>query len=188
VIGQMMEPVSFPTAPIEVPAKPWALRGDRTTRSNLISSFHMLPEELERHLQHLEQKYDEARQSIPMAELDRAEDAEIIVLGYGIVARLLQSAIEEVRKLGIRAGLFRPITLWPFPSRKLRRLADETSQLLVVELSNGQLVDDVRLAVEGRCPVHFYGRVGGVLPTVTELVTQIVELSGASVNQATGIH
>ena len=106
-------------------------------------------------------------------ELYAADDADILLVGYGITARVLRSAVEEVRKEGLRAGLFRPITLWPFPAEALARATARTQKVLVVELSNGQMVEDVRLAVNGRVPVEFYGRSGGNVPSVEEIQTEL---------------
>jgi pyruvate/2-oxoacid:ferredoxin oxidoreductase alpha subunit len=98
-----------------------------------------------------------------------ADDAEVLVVGYGIVSRVLRSAVQQVRKFGLRAGLFRPITLWPFPSKVLAEAAARCRSLLVVELSTGQMVEDVRLALDGRVPVEFYGRSGGNVPGAEEI-------------------
>lgn len=175
VIGQMMEPVRFPVAPVEVPARPWAVAGTAATRRNLISSFHMSPEELEAHQLHLEEKYAVARAEEVRYEEYRVEDAELIVIGYGIVSRLLRSVVDQLRFRGWRVGLFRPVSLWPFPQRQIARLAARARGFLVVEMSNGQLVDDVRLAVDGHRPVGLYTRVGGIIPTVPELVARLCQ-------------
>lgn len=174
-IGQMMEPVEFPLKTSQAEAKPWAVRGDAETRKNLITSIYMSPEELERHVLHLEAKYATANPGKEMYENYRTDDAELVVIGYGIVSRLLKAAVDQARERGIRVGLFRPITLWPFPSRELSVLAQWTETFLTVELSNGQMIEDVRLAVEGTRPVRFYSRVGGMVPTTEELLAQIVK-------------
>ena len=176
-IGQMMEPVEFPEVAATLRPKPWALRGDAETRQNLISSIYISSEELERHVLHLEEKYGRADPGAEMYELYRTEDAEVVVIGYGIVSRLLRAAVDQARERGIRAGLFRPVTLWPFPGRELSVLSEWAELFLTVELSNGQLVEDVRLAVDGRRPVRFYSRVGGMVPTTEELLAQIVKAS-----------
>lgn len=176
VIGQMMEPVEFPRQVAAQTPAPWAVTGTAATRRHLISSFYMSPEELAEHQGRLEAKYERARREAVCLEEHRTEDAELIVIGYGIIARLLRSAVEELRlgaELTGKVGLLRPISLWPFPTAEIARLAVAGRRFLVVEMSNGQLVEDVRLAVNGRCPVGFYGRVGGIIPTVAELVGQI---------------
>ena len=104
------------------------------------------------------------------------EDADVLVIGYGIVSRVLRTTVELAREAGIRAGLFRPVSLWPFPTRRIQELAAKARVLQVVELSNGQMVDDVRLAVEGRVPVKFYGRMGGVVPSAEELLDVVKQL------------
>jgi len=176
-IGQMMEPVEFPSDTAPAGPKPWAIRGSAETRKNLITSIYMSPEELERHVLHLEEKYTHANACKEMYENYRTEDAEVVVVGYGIVSRLLKAAVDQARERGLKVGLFRPITLWPFPTRELSVLAEWAETFLTVELSNGQMVEDVRLAVNGKRPVRFFSRVGGMVPTTEELLTQIVRAS-----------
>jgi pyruvate/2-oxoacid:ferredoxin oxidoreductase alpha subunit len=173
-IGQMMEPVVFPVRMMPPPEKPWAVMGNAETRDNLVTSIYLTPEELERHVNHLEGKFSNAGGVTPMYEKYRTGDAELIVVGYGIVSRILKTAVDRARQLGIKAGLFRPKTLWPFPARELEFEAGWAGCFLTVELSNGQLVDDVRLAVAGRRPVLFYSRVGGAVPTTDELLGRII--------------
>ena len=176
-IGQMMEPVEFPPVATEPDTKPWAVRGDAETRKNLISSIYISPEQLEQHVLHLEKKYAKANPGKEMFETYLTDDAEVVVIGYGIVSRLLKAAVDQARERGLKVGLFRPITLWPFPARELAVLSEWVETFLTVELSNGQLIEDVRLALEGARPVHFYSRVGGMVPTTEELLVQIVKAS-----------
>jgi pyruvate/2-oxoacid:ferredoxin oxidoreductase alpha subunit len=176
-IGQMMEPVEFPSVATEPDAKPWAVRGNVETRQNLITSIYMSPEHLEQHVLHLEKKYAKANPGKEMFETYLTDDAEVVVIGYGIVSRLLKAAVDQARERGLKVGLFRPITLWPFPARELAVLSEWVETFLTVELSNGQLIEDVRLALEGARPVHFYSRVGGMVPTTEELLAQIVKAS-----------
>lgn len=176
-IGQMMEPVKFPTEVAPPVPKPWAVRGDAETRKNLITSIYISSEELEQHVLHLERKYLKANASKEMYELYRTDDADLVVIGYGIVSRLLKAAVDQARERGLKVGLFRPITLWPFPSRELSVLTQWVETFLTVELSNGQMVEDVRLAVDGTRPVRFYSRVGGMVPTTEELLRQIIKAS-----------
>ena len=186
-IGQMMEPVEFPAAMVHPPDKPWAVRGNGTTRGNLITSIYMTPEDLERHVNRLEAKYLKAAGATTMCERYRTGDAEILLVGHGIVSRILKTAVDYARDIGIKAGLFRPITLWPFPTREIVEEAEFVRSFLTVELSNGQLVEDVRLAVEGRRPVRFYSRVGGMVPTTDELLQQIIHAHEADhVRQGAG--
>jgi len=130
----------------------------------------------------MEAKYIRAQQTETRCEEYRTEDAELIVVGYGIVSRVLRSAVDEARKQGIKVGLFRPITLWPFPSQELAATALRAEKVLVVELSNGQMLEDVRLTLEGKRPIDFYGRVGGNVPSVEELLSKIEEQVGTAVN------
>lgn len=176
-IGQMMEPVEFPLATAPAAPKPWAVRGDAETRHNLITSIYMSPEELEQHVLGLEAKYATANPGKEMYEKYRTEDAQVVVIGYGIVSRLLRAAVDQARARGLKVGLFRPITLWPFPAREIAVLAQWVETFLTVELSNGQMVEDVRLAVDGERPVRFYSRVGGMVPTAEELLAQIIKAS-----------
>ena len=178
-IGQMMEPVEFPSILIPPQSKPWAVQGDAATRGNLISSIYLTPEALEKHVNHLEEKYANASRGTAMFEKYKTADAEVIVVGYGIVSRILKTAVDRARAQGIKAGLFRPKTLWPFPAREIAFEADWARCFLTVELSNGQMVEDVRLAVDGRRPVYFYSRVGGMVPTTDELLRQIILASEA---------
>ena len=172
-IGQMMEPVEFPGEVSPQVRHDWAVRGDAETRKNLISSIHLAHEELERHNRKLMAKYDRAREELQESDGHLLDDADVVVVGYGIVARVLRSAVELARERGIRAGLFRPITLWPFPERALRDLVGRVRSFLTVELSDGQMVEDVRLAVGGQRPVGFHGRQGGMVPTPEEIVDRL---------------
>jgi 2-oxoisovalerate ferredoxin oxidoreductase alpha subunit len=175
-LGQMMEPLEVEEREISVPEKPWAVKGTAETRKNLISSIYLEPDELEAHQRRLEAKYMRVQQEETRYELYQAEDAEILLVGYGIVSRVLRSAVEQARAEGLRSGLFRPITLWPFPSQALAQAAARAHRVLVVELSNGQMVEDVRLAVDGKIPVDFYGRVGGNVPSVEEIQGQLARM------------
>jgi pyruvate/2-oxoacid:ferredoxin oxidoreductase alpha subunit len=172
-IGQMMEPVEFPAEAV-LPEPPlWAVRGDAATRKNLIASIWLEPAEMEQHVLRLDAKYKRAEREDVMFESYRADDADIVLVGYGIVGRILKSVVNLARRDGIRAGVLRPITLFPFPSAELKRLAVTASTFLAVELSTGQMVEDVRLAVEGRRPVEFYGRAGGVVPSAEEVLAVV---------------
>jgi pyruvate/2-oxoacid:ferredoxin oxidoreductase alpha subunit len=169
-IGQMMEPVEFPSEAIEAPHRNWSVEATHESRGNLVSSIYLEPDHLEAHINKLDAKYKEAESKETAAELYRTEDAEIVLVGYGIVARILKAAVELARAEGIRAGLIRPITLYPFPVNEFRQVANKARLLQVVELSTGQLVEDVRLAVNGKVPVEFFGRYGGNHPTAEDVV------------------
>ena len=180
-VGQMMEPLDLEFREIAAPAKPWAVQGTAETRKNMVSSIFLETDDLEEHQRRMEAKYIRCEQSEIRFEEYCTEDAELIVVGYGIVSRVLRSAVDEARKRGIKVGLFRPITLWPFPSKQLEAAALRAERVLTVELSNGQMVQDVRLALNGERPVEFYGRVGGNVPDVDELLAQIEQQVGAAV-------
>ena len=172
-IGQMMEPVEFPLETLEPPINGWAVQGNAETRHNLISSICLRHQELEAHILHLEQKYAKAAECCTQHETYRTEDAEIILVGYGIVSRILRSAVDLGRARGVKLGLFRPVSLWPFPGRELEFLATELKSFFVCELSWGQMVEDVRLAVGTHTPLRFYGRKGGMVPTPEEILSEV---------------
>jgi pyruvate/2-oxoacid:ferredoxin oxidoreductase alpha subunit len=168
-IGQMMEPVEF-AARATLPAAPeWAVRGSAETRHNLLTSLYLEPDILERHVRKLEEKYRQAEREVRF-ESWRTLDAEIVLVGYGIVGRILKAAVELARARGMAVGLLRPITLYPFPAQQIRELAKRARAFAVVELSTGQMVDDVRLALAGSTPVEFFSRVGGNAPSAEDVV------------------
>ena len=173
-IGQMMERVEMEYHEAVIPPKPWAVQGTPETRKNLVSSIFLEPDQLEAHQRKLEEKYRRAEKVEPRWELYDADDADILLVGYGITSRVLRSAVEEARREGLRVGLFRPITVWPFPTIALQQAAARAHKVLVVELSNGQMVEDVRLALEGTVPVEFYGRTGGNVPSVEEILAEVL--------------
>ncbi|MEZ4387555.1 MAG: hypothetical protein R3D98_08245 [Candidatus Krumholzibacteriia bacterium] len=148
------------------------MRGDAATRQNLISSIFLEPEELEQHNLKLDRKFKEITRNEVRYEEYRADDAELLVVAYGVVSRIVYSTIDQAREEGLKVGLLRPITLWPFPSAAIRAHRDRVKHMLAIELSTGQMVEDVRLAVEGHCPVHFYGRCGGMVPGGNEILEQ----------------
>lgn len=171
VLGAMLEPAVVPSEfpPVPRAERPWATTG-RGTRDhkNVVNSLWLDPNELCAHCEELQAAYLEARREVRF-DARQVDDAEIVVIAYGISARLAYSAVRVLRQRGKRVGLLRPITLYPFPTEAIAELATRVKSLLVVELSSGQMLEDVRLAVEGRCPVHFFGRMGGVLPSPEEL-------------------
>ena len=174
-IGQMMEPLDLRYREAAVPDKPWAVKGTKESRKNLASSIFLDPDDLENHVRKLEAKYIRAARLEARHETFEADDAEVLLVGYGITSRVLRSAVEMARREGLKAGLFRPITLWPFPKQALRDAASKVNRVLVVELSNGQMVEDVRLTLNGKVPVHFYGRAGGNVPSVEEIHSQLMQ-------------
>jgi len=172
-IGQMMEPVEFPEPRTEFPREDWALYGDAESKTNLISSIYLDPDELEAHNLKLQEKYQRISENEVRYEDYYLDDAKFVVVGYGIVSRMIKSAVEQLRKEGLKVGMLRPITLFPFPKKEIKELADRGAAFLVSEMSNGQMVDDVRLATEMKVPVYFYSRMGGNVPTTEELIDQI---------------
>jgi len=178
-LGQMMEKVEFrkydPAG--HIPPKPWATTGKPASRErNIITSLHIQPEKMEEINLRLQEKYRVIReQEVRFEELD-TEDADIVIVAYGLVARIAHRASQLARDEGIKAGVLRPITLFPFPTLPIRALAERMDGILVVEMNAGQMVEDVRLSVEGRTPVGFYGRMGGVIPSPEEVVDALKKL------------
>ena len=176
-IGQMREPVRIPDPVAVFPNKEWAVQATKETRDNLLSSIHLDHNELEAHVDHLYEKYARAEAEEVRFEEYRTEDAEYIAVAYGIVSRTLMTAIDESRAKGIKIGMLRPITLWPFPTKRLRALADQCKGFLVAECSKGMMVDDVKLAIECKRPVQLYSRNGGNIPSTLELIGAIETLT-----------
>ena len=169
-IGQMMEPVEFSQTAIAPHDPDWAVTGTAATRGNLINSLYLDFDELEKHNLALEAKYKRAEKLEARAEEVETEDADIVLVGYGIVGRILKAVQAEARAEGINVGVLRPITLYPFPKQHFQRLARKATVFIVVEMRNGQMHEDVRLALNGACPVEFYSRVGGNVPSHEEVL------------------
>lgn len=172
-LGQMMEKVKFPEYdPKEhIVPKPWATTGKPKDRERtIITSLHIQPEKMEQINLSLQNKYKRIAEHEMRYELLYGEDAESLIVAYGLVARIALRAVESARSKGIKVGLLRPITLFPFPYEPIRKLTEQVSGVLVVEMNAGQMVEDVRLGVEGRVPVKFYGRMGGIIPSSDEIV------------------
>ena len=176
LIGQMMEPIEWREIPKrELPSKAeWATTGLKGRKEhNTLNSLYIEPELCDVHNQHLTEKFYEMEKNEVRWEEVQCDDAELIITAYGTPARIALTAIEALRAEGIKVGLFRPITLWPFPEKALHELAgtDHVKAVLDVEMSStGQMIDDVRLGVEGQKPISYLGRAGGVIPTVEEIV------------------
>jgi 2-oxoglutarate ferredoxin oxidoreductase subunit alpha len=178
ILGQMMEAVELGPAPeVKLPPKPWATTGTagRKTR-NIINSLYIEPEELEKVNLRLQAKYRQMAEEEKRWEDYRMEDAELVLAAFGMVARIAKAVVDRLRAEGIPAGLVRPITLYPFPDGAFERAAGKARAFLTVEMNAGQMVEDVRLAVCGRRPVHFYGRTGGMLMTVAEVAARAREI------------
>ncbi len=179
LLGQTMEPVSFPPVKTTDDDKDWALTGAHNRPKRVITSLELNPENLEAHNRVLQAKFAAMEEREARWEEYRCEDAELVVVAYGTSARIARAAVDAARNMGLRVGLYRPITLWPFPGEGLTRLAEQgVRRFLDVEMSSGQMVEDVKLAVLGRARVDFYGRLGGMVPTPREILGQIQELMG----------
>lgn len=190
-LGQMMEKVEFREyAPADhIPPKPWATTGKTHDRErNLVTSLHMQPEQMEEVNIHLQAKFQTIAGNEVRYELVDAEGAEYLIVAYGLAARIAHRAVQLAREEGIKVGLLRPITLWPYPSAVLQSLAAHLHGVLVVEMNAGQMVEDVRLAVEGRTPVRFYGRMGGVIPAPDEVLRALHAMVHHGVAQAAEAH
>jgi len=169
-VGQMMEPVEFTQHAI-LPELPfWSVAGTEATRMNMITSLHMGIDDLEAHNHALEAKYRRAEQRESRAEHCFTEDADLVLVGYGIVGRILKAVTAELRGMGYKVGMLRPITLYPFPTADFQKLAHHAQSFVVVEMSNGQMIEDVRLALNGARPVEFLSRVGGNVPSHEEVL------------------
>ena len=176
-IGQMMEPVEFPQSATPTHLPEWAVAGTAASRGNLINSLSLDFDELEKHIQKLEAKYKLAEQRETRAEEWMTGDAEIVLVGYGIVGRILKAVTAEARAAGLKVGVLRPITLFPFPKVQFQRLAFNARLFVVVEMSNGQMLEDVKLALNGSRPVEFLNRMGGNVPSHEEVLRFVQELA-----------
>ncbi len=175
-LGQMMEAVELPARSAHLPPKDWAVTGEALTRGNLITSIYLRHEELEQHNEKLQEKYRRIEQEEVRWEESMTEDAEFLLIGYGISSRVARATAENARSQGMKVGVLRPISLYPFPSKRLEELSAGVRAILVVELSYGQLLEDVRLAVGGRVPVRLLGRAGGMIPTEEEVFAAISKM------------
>lgn len=175
-MGQMMEPVALDDLKVNpIPEKPWATTGTGMKRPhNIVNSLFLKPEELEKTNFERYERYAAIQATEAKAEEYRMEDAEICIAAFGIAARVSKNAVDEARKMGIKAGLIRPITLWPFPNEVFRKAADHVKAFISVELSMGQMIEDVRLASECRVPVTLCNRAGGMIPTPDQVLDAIV--------------
>lgn len=181
MLGQIMEPVVLaPRTPdAALPAKDWATRGTRRNpggRRNIINSLFLKPEQLEHHILELFHKYERMKRNEVRVEEYGLEDAEIVIAAYGTTARIVKSAIAVLEARGVRVGLIRPITLFPFPEASFATLPDSVKDVLVVEMSMGQMIDDVKIADAGRHKIHFIGRTGGMIPIPQVIVDNVLEI------------
>ena len=180
LLGQMMEPVEFKdTDATQIPEKPWATVGTQMKRKrNVINSLFIEPKDLEDLILERQKKYDEITKNEVRYEAVDTEDADIVLVAYGTTARIAKTAMAKAKAKGIKVGIIRPITLWPFPYEAFEKALNRKKDFLTVEMSMGQMVDDVKIAVNGRGNVHFYGRTGGVVPTPNEILAEIEKIAG----------
>ncbi|MFB0526625.1 MAG: 3-methyl-2-oxobutanoate dehydrogenase subunit VorB [bacterium] len=176
ILGQMLEPVRIVNKGWNLDLsvkKDWILDGCKGREPRMVRSLLMDEGALEEHNLKLNKKYERMKKSEIRVETDNLEDAEVALVGYGTSARICKEAVNTARRKGIKVGLVRPITLWPFPEKVIAENVDKLKAFLVIEMSLGQMVEDVRLAANGRCPVYFYGKPGGGIPEVNVIVERI---------------
>lgn len=178
-MGQMMEPVSLDFDIKEAPEKPWATTGTKMSREhNIVNSLYLSPEKLEETNFERYEKYKYIEENEAMYEEYMVEDADIVVAAFGIAARVSKNAVNEARSRGIKVGLIRPITLWPFPTLPFKKAAEHAKQFISVELSMGQMIEDVKLATDCKVPVTLCNRVGGMIPSPEQVLEAIMEADG----------
>jgi 2-oxoglutarate ferredoxin oxidoreductase subunit alpha len=181
ILGQMMEPIvlngqkRWPRR--KLPAKNWALTGAEGRKQNIVRSLRLKEGWLEEHNYKLQERYKQVEKNEVLCEQYEVDGAEIVVVAYGVAARIVLGAVSRARQEGIKAGWIRPITLWPFPTEQISRAAEDLKIFLTVEMSCGQMVEDVKLAVAGKAPVLFYGRPAGGIPTVEQVFEEIRQLT-----------
>jgi len=173
-LGQMSESVTLPKPTGKRYEKSWALSGTEGRTKNIIASLKLIPDNaLEVHNLHLQDKYDWITEKVRCVDEYQCEDVEWLIVAYGTAGRVARKAVDKLRAEGIRVGLFRPLSLWPFPDRELNEFAKKAERVLTVEMSLGQLIEDVKLAVNGEAEVDFYGRAGGAVPTLDDIIGRI---------------
>lgn len=180
MIGQMMEPVVFnKPKQRELPEKDWATTGTGGKRKpNIINSLYLAAEELEAHNIHLQKKYQAIKENEVKVESYNIEDADVVIAAYGTTARIAKTAIAQLEEEGYKVGLIRPITLWPYPYDEFKKINPDCKGILNVEMNTGQMIDDVKIAVEGKFPAYHYGRTGGMIPTPGEIIDEVKKIYG----------
>lgn len=175
LLGQMMEAVQLRDAQdaLRMTDKPWALKGCRGRKPNIIRSFFLAEGALEEHNKRLQEKYRLIREKETRFVSNNIKDSQIVLVAYGSVARIAKASMEMAREEGLKVGLIRPITLWPFPSEAINEAAGSAKKILVLEMSAGQMLEDVMIAVKGKCEVDFYGRMGGGIPSEKDILSKI---------------
>lgn len=183
MIGQMMEPIEFKeiVGTRELQPKTWATDGMKGMRKkNIINSLALDPAELERHNHRLQAKYNEMKEKEVRYELYNMENPEIVLVSYGTTSRIVKNAIVALKEEGIEVGLIRPITLWPFPEKAFTEIPASCKHVMSVEMSMGQMIDDIKISLAGRLPVSFFGRTGGMIPSPEEVVAAVKEVIGGA--------
>lgn len=178
ILGQMMEPVELSEEVlVQAPEKAWAATGRKKGGPRrLINSLYIVPEECEKHNIELAQKYAVIAKEEQRWEEYQLDNAKLVIVAFGTCARICKAVVDRARQEGLAVGLIRPISVWPFPNDVFARVRETAEQFLSVEMNMGQMVEDVRLAVEGRKPVHFYGRVGGMIPVARDVLAEVKKL------------
>ncbi len=178
ILGQMMEPVEFKAETKPEIKKDWILDGCKGRKPRIIKSLILSDGELEKFNLKLQKKYNQIKDIEQRCEVLYGDDSEITLVAYGTPSRICRSVVEKLRKKGKSIGMIRPITLWPFPERAFKELAKNVKSFLVVEMSCGQMIEDVKLAIDCARPVHFYGRTGGEIPGEDEIIKEIEHING----------
>lgn len=177
-LGQMMEPIIPREKVTYFVDKPWATNGCKGRKPNIVNTLHLSPDFLEYRNRYLQAKYEQIKANEPRAETFMLDDAELVIVAFGLMSRIVKRSVLEARRKGIKVGMIRPITLWPFPDEIFKQAAETAKLFLSVEISMGQMVEDIRLAVNGKVPVDFYGRIG-FIPNPQEITRQIVSIAGS---------
>ncbi len=173
-LGQMSEPVILPQPSGKKFEKPWIVNGAKGRRKNVVASLLLKPDgALEKHNLNLQEKYTRITENVRRFDTHHADDADWLIVAYGTAARVAEKAVDKLRERGMKAGLFRPTSLWPFPDRELFEVTQHCKRVLAVEMSHGQMVEDVQLAINGEVEVDFYGRAGGVILPVQDIMLRI---------------
>ena len=182
MIGQMMEAVEFKdNLNKDLPPKDWATTGTQGKRErNVVNSLFLEPEECENHNIKLAKKYKAMEENEVLYEAFGLEDAEVVCVAYGTTSRIVKTAIKQAAAKGIKVGLIRPITLWPYPYDIYKDINPNAKGVLGVEMSQGQIVDDIKIGIEGRMPVYFHGRSGGMVPTPADILAEIEKIAGGT--------
>jgi 2-oxoglutarate ferredoxin oxidoreductase subunit alpha len=181
LLGQMMEPVTFPEITEHKIPKPWATEGHKNKRDhNIISSLYLQADELQKVVKARFERYETVKQNETMAESYLTDDADVVIIAYGATSRIAKSAVNAARADGIKVGLLRPITLFPFPVNEINNAVKNAKAVIVAEMSMGQMVDDVKLAINCSKPVHFFGTTGGIVPKPADIAAEIKKIAGGA--------